>query len=67
MNATVTTATPHAQQLARATSDYLAISRGRDNFASHASWDQAEQTAWHKLVVITQLVADNDGNVAAFN
>ena len=67
MNATVTTATPHARQLARATSDYLAISRGRANFASDASWDQAEQTAWDKLMVITELVADEDGSVAAFN
>ena len=48
MNGTLTTTAPHARQLARATSDYLAISRGRANFASEASWNQAEQTAWDK-------------------
>jgi len=67
MNAIVTTNAPHAEQLARATSDYLAISRGRATFASDASWDQAEQTAWDNLIVITQLISDGDGNLAARN
>jgi hypothetical protein len=67
MNATLTTTAPDARQLARATSDYLAISRGRAKFASDASWDQAEQTAWDNLMVITQLMADNDSSVAALN
>jgi hypothetical protein len=67
MNATVTTATPLARQLARATSDYLAISRGRTTFASDASWDQAEQMAWDNLMVIAQVAADEDTGVAAFN
>jgi hypothetical protein len=58
MTATATTTVPTEQQLARATSNYLAISRGRATFASDASWDQAEQTAWDNLVVITQLMAD---------
>ena len=61
MNATTTTSAPVSQQLARATSDYLAISRGRATFASDASWDQAEQAAWEQLMVITQLMADDPG------
>jgi len=67
MNGTVTTTAPHARQLARATSDYLAISRGRANFASEASWDQAEQTAWDNLMVITRLVAEDDAGEGALN
>lgn len=67
MNATATTNASHAQQLARATSDYLAISRGRATFASDASWDQAEQTAWDDLIVITQLISHSDANLAARN
>jgi hypothetical protein len=65
MTATATTTVPTEQQLARATSNYLAISRGRATFASDASWDQAEQTAWDNLVVITQLMAD--AGVTALN
>jgi hypothetical protein len=65
MNATVTTNAPSAQQLARATSDYLAISRGRAKFASDASWDQAEQVAWDNLMVLTQLISDGDATLAA--
>jgi hypothetical protein len=67
MNATVTTNVPNEQQLARATSDYLAISRGRANFASDASWDQAERKAWDNLMVVTQLMTDADASVAALN
>lgn len=66
MTATATTTTaPTDAQLARATSDYLAISRGRATFASDASWDQAERTAWDHLLVITQLMAD--AGVTALN
>ena len=65
MNATVITNAPYAQQLARATSDYLAISRGRATYASDASWDQAEQTAWDNLMVLTQLISDGDATLAA--
>lgn len=67
MTATATTTIPTEQQLARATSDYLAISRGRATFASDASWDQAEQAAWDKLMVITQLMAGEGDGVAALN
>lgn len=65
MNATITTNAPDAQQLARAISDYLAISRGRATFASDLSWDQAEQTAWDNLMVLTQLISDGDATLAA--
>lgn len=67
MTGTLTSASPTTQQLARATSDYLAISSGRANFASDASWDQAEQTAWSNLMVVTQLMADADVSVASLN
>ena len=67
MNGTLTTTAPHARQLARATSDYLAISRGRANFASEASWNQAEQTAWDNLMVVTRLMADDDAGQTALN
>ena len=67
MNATATTNAPDAQQLARATSDYLAVSRGRATFASDASWDQAEQAAWENLMVITQVMADGDPGGGALN
>ena len=67
MNATTITDAPQAQQLARATSNYLAISRGRATFASDASWDQAEQTAWDNLMVIAQLISNGGADLAARN
>ena len=67
MNATATSRVPREQQLARATSDYLAISRGRDNYASDASFELAEQKAWENLMVVTQLIADTDPSVGTLN
>jgi hypothetical protein len=67
MTATATTNAPTDQQLARAASDYLAVSRGRANFASDASWDQAEQTAWDNQMVVARLTAERDAPLAQAN
>lgn len=67
MTATSATTIPAEQQLARAISDYLAISRGRASFASDASWEQAEQTAWDTLTVTAQLVAGDGDRASVLN
>lgn len=46
---TATVLTP-AEELERATSDYLAISRGRDLYASAADHEAAEAKAWERLM-----------------
>ncbi|WP_217924826.1 hypothetical protein [Miltoncostaea oceani] len=38
------------EQLERATSDYLAVSRGRSLFSSDSDHARAEEAAWQRLV-----------------
>lgn len=46
--------------LARAQSDYLAISRGRHLYQSWENWNTAEETAWEKLQALIARMPSDD-------
>ncbi len=42
--------TTQSKELDRSVSDYLAVSRGRQNFASEVDYHQAEEQSWAVLM-----------------
>jgi hypothetical protein len=47
------------QELERATSDYLAVSRSSHLYATTADYERAELRAWERVIAAQQAVADS--------
>lgn len=54
-----------AAELERATSDYLAVSRNAQMYATTQDYEAAEKKAWERVMAARQAVAEAEGSPAS--